>query len=83
MSIQLLINRVLDGAALDFDGIQVGNPGRRADVSRVSARLGDEVAVECLLALELVLLSLKVFFLVSVRSFRDLGIEVHLSAMAA
>lgn len=31
------------------------NPGRRADVSRVSARLGDEVAVECLLALELVL----------------------------
>lgn len=55
MSIQLLINRVLDGAALDFDGIQVGNPGRRADVSRVSARLGDEVAVECLLALELVL----------------------------
>lgn len=55
MSIQLLINRVLDGAALDFDGIQVGNPGRRVDVPRVSVRLGDEAAVECLLALELVL----------------------------
>ena len=83
MSIQLLINRVLDGAALDFDGIQVGNPGHRVDAPRVSARLGNEVAVECLLALELVLQSLKVFFLVSVRSFRDLGIEVQLSAMAA
>ena len=55
VSIQLLINRVLDGAALDFDGIQVGNLGRHVDVPRVSARLCDEVAAECLLVFELVL----------------------------
>lgn len=85
--IRLLINRVLDGAALDFGGVRVGNLGRRVDVPRVSARLGDEVVVECLLlrncllALELVLKSLKVFFLVSARSFRDLGIEASLSPM--